>query len=322
LIGVVVSLVILAIVAKQFGYNFETVFEIKPAYLALAMATSVGVLLIQGLRFRYVVTSFAGVNHLPLTESLTVRIGSQFVAMTTPAYFGGEFARAAWLTKKGVSGGTALWLPYIEIIFDVFGTGIVAFIGGLVALSYGHPFLGGILVLMSTIMLSLMVFVINFSRSSRFHFPAFIIRFTHRVAGQRRGSWLEGWGTKLFEELRAASSNTLNSAHKRGILWTSMYTLLIIILTGACLVFTAQGLGIHLNFYEATLAVFASIMLGNLPITFGGSGLAEIGVYYYTSLVFGISSWPMVFAWRVSSYIMPLIVTWGAATVSLHRYAR
>lgn len=322
LLGIVISLVILAIVANQFGYNFQVVFRIKPVYLILAMCTSAGVLLLQGLRFRYVVHAFADIENLPLMESLTVRMGSQFVAMTTPAYVGGEFARAAWLTKKGVSGGTALWLPYIEIIFDVFATGIVAVIGGLLALKEGQLFLGGVLTLMSAVMLGLMILAINYSRSSRFRFPSFLVKMTHRVAGEHHASWLQSWGTKLFNELRVASSNTLNSAHKTAIFWTSLYTLLITLLTGGTLVFTAQGLGIPLNFYEATLAVFASIMLGNLPVTFGGSGLAELGVYYYSSIVFGVSSWPMVFAWRVSSYIMPLVVTWAAATISLHRYAR
>jgi uncharacterized protein (TIRG00374 family) len=320
-LGILLSLTILGIVASQFNYNFGSILSIQPLYLALALSSSVILLLLQGLRFRYVVDSFTEKGPFPVVESLAIRLGSQFVAMTTPAYVGGEVARAAWLTTRGVPGGAALWLPYTEIIFDVISTDIIAFTAGIVALLASQFFLGSVLTLMSAVMLVLIIVVVRLARSESVHVPHAVSFLLVRLLGVRRGGWLTERGNKLLLEFRYASIATFNRGNLSKLAWISLYTAAIVLSTAACLFFTAAGLGVHLTLYQASLAVFASIILGNLPVTFGGSGLAEVGVYYYTSLVFGISSWPLVFAWRVASYVLPLFITGVTASVALRKYA-
>lgn len=318
--GIAISIVILAIVASLFNFNISIVLSINPLYFLLALASSLLVLLVQGLRFRFIIDTFTDKGPFKMRESIIVRIGSQFVAMTTPAYVGGEVARAAWLATKGIPAGTALWLPYIEIIFDVYSTGLFSFLAGIIALNYGRIFLGTILTLLSAIMLFLMTLVIFLSRSERLRIPNFLKKMAIRILGEKRGNSMIEKADTAIMELKEASRVTLTKKNIKHLFYISIYTTILALLTGSSLFFIAKGLGLNVDLYQSLLAVFASVILGNLPITFGGAGLAEAGVYYYSSLVLGVSSWPMVFAWRLASYIIPLAITGLSATITLRRY--
>lgn len=318
--GIAISIVILAIVASLFNFNISIVLSINPFYFLLALASSLLVLLVQGLRFRFIIDTFTDKGPFKMRESIIVRIGSQFVAMTTPAYVGGEVARAAWLATKGIPAGTALWLPYIEIIFDVYSTGLFSFLAGIIALNYGRIFLGTILTLLSAIMLFLMTLVIFLSRSERLRIPNFLKKMAIRILGEKRGNSMIEKADTAIMELKEASRVTLTKKNIKHLFYISIYTTILALLTGSSLFFIAKGLGLNVDLYQSLLAVFASVILGNLPITFGGAGLAEAGVYYYSSLVLGVSSWPMVFAWRLASYIIPLAITGLSATITLRRY--
>jgi len=319
-LGIAISIVILAIVASLFNFNISIVLSINPFYFLLALASSLLVLLVQGLRFRFIIDTFTDKGPFKMRESIIVRIGSQFVAMTTPAYVGGEVARAAWLATKGIPAGTALWLPYIEIIFDVYSTGLFSFLAGIIALNYGRIFLGTILTLLSAIMLFLMTLVIFLSRSERLRIPNFLKKMAIRILGEKRGNSMIEKADTAIMELKEASRVTLTKKNIKHLFYISIYTTILALLTGSSLFFIAKGLGLNVDLYQSLLAVFASVILGNLPITFGGAGLAEAGVYYYSSLVLGVSSWPMVFAWRLASYIIPLAITGLSATITLRRY--
>jgi hypothetical protein len=95
-----------------------------------------------------------------------------------------------------------------------------------------------------------------------------------------------------------------------------------VLLTTLTLWLVATGLGLTLSFLECAPIVYASIVLGNLPITLGGSGVAEAGIYFYASEVFNVTSWPMVFAWRILSYHFVLLLTGISAFVILRRYTK
>jgi hypothetical protein len=56
-----------------------------------------------------------------------------------------------------------------------------------------------------------------------------------------------------------------------------------------------------------------------LPITIGGSGLAEFGIIAYlnnlnpfdfTKPTEGISGWDAVIGWRIATYYVPIVITW------------
>jgi uncharacterized membrane protein YbhN (UPF0104 family) len=75
----------------------------------------------------------------------------------------------------------------------------------------------------------------------------------------------------------------------------------------------------NLDFYKSILATAASTELGSLPITVGGSGLTELGLWAYIS---GLDHLPsindvlqdshlnVIISWRIASYHIPLVIMW------------
>jgi glycosyltransferase 2 family protein len=62
-------------------------------------------------------------------------------------------------------------------------------------------------------------------------------------------------------------------------------------------------------------------VVSTIPITIGGSGLAELGIWAYISKLNGIpslndlakgSELNVVIAWRIASYHVPLLIMWVA----------
>jgi glycosyltransferase 2 family protein len=69
------------------------------------------------------------------------------------------------------------------------------------------------------------------------------------------------------------------------------------------------------------MATSASTVLSTLPITIGGSGLAELGLWAYISDLNSIpdfdeiindSQLSVIIVWRIASYHVPLVVMWIA----------
>jgi hypothetical protein len=62
----------------------------------------------------------------------------------------------------------------------------------------------------------------------------------------------------------------------------------------------------------------AANAIGNLPITVGGSGLAEFGVIAYLNNLdpfnFEVAKdtveWNLIIAWRIATYYVPIGITW------------
>ncbi|MEM0288294.1 MAG: hypothetical protein QXG05_09050, partial [Nitrososphaerota archaeon] len=53
--GIILSLAILFAIASQFRYNFSTIFSINPLFLLLAFISSILLLIVQAVRFKYIV---------------------------------------------------------------------------------------------------------------------------------------------------------------------------------------------------------------------------------------------------------------------------
>jgi hypothetical protein len=69
------------------------------------------------------------------------------------------------------------------------------------------------------------------------------------------------------------------------------------------------------------MATSASTVLATLPITLGGSGLAELGIWAYVANLNSIPSLQdivtdshlsVIVVWRIASYHVPLIIMWIA----------
>jgi hypothetical protein len=83
----------------------------------------------------------------------------------------------------------------------------------------------------------------------------------------------------------------------------------------------ADSVGHQVGFFQSFMATSASTALSTLPITIGGSGLAELGVWAYITNISTIpnltdvlnsSQLSVIIAWRIATYHVPLVVMWIA----------
>jgi uncharacterized membrane protein YbhN (UPF0104 family) len=83
----------------------------------------------------------------------------------------------------------------------------------------------------------------------------------------------------------------------------------------------ANAIEPRIGLFDSLMATSASTAVANLPITIGGSGLAELGIWAYLANLSGIpnledvikdSQLNVIIAWRIASYHVPLVLTWIA----------
>jgi len=93
----------------------------------------------------------------------------------------------------------------------------------------------------------------------------------------------------------------------------------------------ANSVGFTIEFFDSIMAVMGANAIGNLPITVGGSGLAEFGIVAYINnldpfnLVIPESGleWNAVIGWRIATYYVPIVVTWILLVkLALGKYTR
>jgi hypothetical protein len=87
---------------------------------------------------------------------------------------------------------------------------------------------------------------------------------------------------------------------------------------GISFLIIADGVGFAVEFFDSIMAVMGANAIANLPITVGGSGLAEFGIIAYLNNLdpFNLSAdvdplqWNAVIGWRIATYYIPIAVTW------------
>ena len=87
---------------------------------------------------------------------------------------------------------------------------------------------------------------------------------------------------------------------------------------GISFMIIAMGTGYLINAFDSIMAVMGANAIGNLPITVGGSGLAEFGIVAYLNnldpfnldIPEGSLAWDAVIGWRIATYYVPILVTW------------
>ena len=87
---------------------------------------------------------------------------------------------------------------------------------------------------------------------------------------------------------------------------------------GISFLIIANSVGFAVEFFESVMAVMGANAIGNLPITVGGSGLAEFGIVAYLNNLDPFNfvipekglEWNAVIGWRIATYYVPIVVTW------------
>lgn len=147
---------------------------------------------------------------------------------------------------------------------------------------------------------------IFFSQEKRIHLLEKVKPF---IAGKIRSSQLI---ISMFKDGAKEYSRILGSVFSTkyiGYLTLLIMLTIIVIIAPAIILYgilVEYGYG---NFLNALYAFRSGEVLGVLPVTIGGAGLTEAGVYLYMERVLGIDSWSSVIKWRIATYYITLIVT-------------
>lgn len=308
----------------------------------LSCSAVMGKILLQAYRFKYYIRKFLGYDVSSLSTTISARLGSEFVSQTTPSYVGGEIVRVAWLTRRGVPAGKAAWITTIEIISDVFVGTILGIISGVFAIANGGYLIGTIVILLSIPTLTFWFLLMFFSAKRNLKLPHLIERIIERIFKGERGINLVTSTNKAIADLCQMSRENFRFSSP-GVIKTFAIgiaiTVVAFVLQGVSFMVLVNAVGNsipHIGIFDSLMATSASTVLATLPVTLGGSGLAELGIWAYLANLNSVPSLndlvtdshlSVIVVWRIASYHVPLVVMWIALmkltvkkdSVSLHK---
>lgn len=296
------------------------IFSVGLVPFIISIIFSLTKVFLQAFRFKYFVDKFLNYKIASSFKLISVRIGSEFVTNTTPSYIGGEIVRIAWLTKNKVPAGIAAWIATMEIIADVFVGTILALFAGIIALYNGAILIGTIIILISSLIFGFWLIVVIFSAHYNIQLPKFMTKLIKRFLSQQRADIIINYTNSAISDLCTMSRENFNSKRTIKIFFVGIViTFLAFGCLGASFLVLGGLVESDLDLYKSILATAASTELGSLPITVGGSGLTELGLWAYVS---GLDHLPsindvlkdshldVIISWRIASYHIPLVIMW------------
>lgn len=298
----------------------EDVFSVGVIPFICSVGAVMVRILLQAYRFRYFIKHFIGPNLSSTGKIMEARMAGEFVTQTTPSYVGGEIVRIAWLIKKGVSTGDAAWVATTEIIADVFAGTILAFIAGALALFHGGTFIGIVVILVTIPTFSFWFLLVLFSAHRNIQLPHFATRLLQRFLSTERSLRIVTSTNIALSDLCKMSRTHFKSRKSVKVFSVGIaMTFVAFLFQGVSFFVLANAVHEHIGLLESFMATSASTALATLPITIGGSGLAELGIWAYISNLGGIphfadilndSQLSVVIAWRIATYHIPLVIMW------------
>jgi len=321
-VGLVVSSSVVGVITVLSGVTLSDLAKLGYLPFGLAATASLARLLVQNLRFRLLASGLAGDPRTDLSGVAIARMGSEFVALSTPAMVGGEFVRAAWLAKRGVDGGKALWIAYFEILVDVYVGSALALASAWFAFTRGAPVIAvSIVAIVSVLVAGYTVFFLIPALRGIPKIPHRLFAVAASLIGDARARRLEEIAQERTRTFSLAAGSILRKEALPLVFKTLALSVIQLLLAGLALWFVLVAAGLRIDFLSSTLLAGGVSALAAIPISIGGSGVVEISMLSYLSSVFGFSSWGAVIVWRIASFQVVLAVT-GVAFLLLMRVPR
>ena len=288
----------------------------------ISTASVLGRVMLQAFRFEYFIRAFIGRNVSSVGSAISARLAGEFVTQTTPSFIGGEVVRIAFLTKNGVPAGRAAWVTTMEIIADVLVGTMLAFIAGAIAIYNGGGFIGITVILVAIPTLIFWLSLVILSAKRNLCLPLFVVKLLKRFISREKAEKITNSTNIALTDLCNMSRENFSSNQVVRIFVIGIgITFVAFVLQGISFMVLANAVGLDIGLFESLLATSASTAISTIPITIGGSGLAELGIWAYISRLNGIPSLSglamssqlnVVIAWRIASYHVPLLIMWVA----------
>ena len=315
----VVPFIIMIITAHVSPQN---VFAVGLVPFLAAAGAAITKMLLQAIRFKYFIRHFLGYDVASTGKTVAARLAGEFVTQTTPSYVGGEFVRIAWLSRNGVPAGKAAWVTTMEIIADVFVGSVLAFIAGALAIYRGGSVVGLAVILVTIPTLAVWLGLILFSAKRTLRLPSFSQKLVEKFLSKKRAENLINASNTAIADLCNMSREIFNSKKSIGTFAVGIgITIIAFIFQGVSFMVLANAVEPRIGLFDSLMATSASTAVANLPITIGGSGLAELGIWAYLANLSGIpnledvitdSQLSVIIAWRIATYHVPLVLCWIA----------
>lgn len=305
LLATFISLASIIIILKYTNANlsWEIIYQIDVRFLVLAVILHVCSWIFYATRLK-LLASMAG-HEISLRLSLKTTLASNLVAAITPSSAGGEPLRIKILADDGMSYGSATAVAVGERLMDsvFFVTSLALFlmVSGFFT-GFGLKVGAIFLVFLFLLMAFLRQLVIRPKRIAR------LMEWIKKKTGNRpivllieREVWLfRDAGIQLARE---TLRRTPVMAALTALIWMSDFLIPSVLLV---------GMGADPILLLSITAQIILAIIGLLPLTPGGSGLAELSMsYLYSMFVAPALLGPLVILWRLITYFLNIIV--GAA---------
>lgn len=317
IIAVLATLIPIIIIALQFDIQLEDLLAIGLVPFMMAFVLMMSKLVLQGVKFAYIAKAYTKMAG-SATKLCGVRVGAEFIKFSTPMFVGAEFIMIYYLHKRKVPPSQSAWIAFVDIVTEVLGAGILSIMAGVIALLMGAYTIGVIVLLTSISITAIWTVLFFLSARRNFRVPKSLRVLISRVGGERGehytkeiDKWLDGICKTSQEH---ASSKRLTRVFTNSLIMSIASW----ILYGLSFFVIAIGVGYQIGAFDSTMAVMAANAIANLPITVGGSGLAELGIFGYLNnanpfdfqLDEGGVEWDIIVGWRIATYYIPIVITW------------
>jgi len=317
LVAIPVTLIPIFIIAIQFDIQLDDVLAIGIFPFVGAIIIMMIKLGLQGIKFAYITRKYLG-NFDSFFKLTGVRIGSEFIKFTTPMFVGAEFVVIYYLHKKGVNPAKAAWIAIMDIVTEVFAAGLLSIMAGIIALLNGAYVVAAVILVTSIIITSLWMVMFFLSSKHTFQVPKVLSNIVKKFA-KEKGIKVIDKTNIWMEEVCTMSRENLKTRQSKKIFTVSfLLSLASWSFYGISFMIIAMGTGYVISSFDSVMAVMGANAIGNLPITIGGSGLAEFGIIAYLNnldpfafeISEGIKGWNAVIGWRIATYYVPIVITW------------
>lgn len=317
IIAIPATLIPIIFIILQFDIKIEDVMAIGIVPFAAAILAIMIKLGIQGIKFAYISQQYLG-KFDSFWKLSGVRVGSEFIKFTTPMFVGAEFIIIYYLHKKGVPPSKSTWIAIMDIVTEVFAGGLLSIMAGIIALINGAYIVGGIILAVSIFVTTLWLVLFFLSSKRIFQLPKVISKLVAKY-GKEKGKKIIDKTNLWMEEVCVMSKDNLRTSKSKKIFAIS-FVMAVISWTfyGITFMLISFGTGYVIGIFDSIMAVMGANAIGNLPITVGGSGLAEFGIVAFLNnqnpfeivITNGNIIWNTVIGWRIATYYIPIAITW------------
>ena len=317
IVAIPVTLIPIILIAIQFDIKIEDILAIGVFPFVGAIVAMMIKLGLQGIKFAYITRKYLG-NTDSFLKLVGVRVGSEFIKFTTPMFIGAEFIVIYYLKKKGIELSKATWIALVDIVTEVLAAGLLSMLAGIIALLNGAYVVGIVILATSISITSLWMVMFFLSSKHTFQVPNVLEALVTKL-GKEKGTKIINQTNNWMEETCTMIRENIQTPESKKIFTISfLFSLASWSFYGISFMIIAMGTGYVISMFDSIMAVMGANAIGNLPITIGGSGLAEFGIIAYLNnlnpfdftITEGILAWDAVIGWRIATYYVPIAITW------------